>query len=449
MFDLVASLLAWFYSLWPSYGGAIILLTVVIMVILTPLNVKSTRSMLEMRRLQPEIKRLQAEHGSDRVKLNEEMMKLYQEHNVNPVGGCLPIFIQLPVFFVLFRLLQGLTRRSSEIGFVPGAAVAQNNAQVQGPGVDSGGLQPVSIPDDYETFNPQYLDTDSELYADLTATTSMDFLGIDLSESASSALRESISHGLPFLGMVLLVFALSLIQQRQIAGRNQGEMPQQQKILMWIIPFMLPVFSFAMPAGLVVYFITQSLIRIGQQAFITRRVYKPWEDEQPIEASAVEKSADAEGEASAASDGSDSTGGTAVATKERPKGLLEGLMGGAPAAETDAARRHGRRRPTTGPAPKPKRKPPSSGGGRAQPSGGSGRTTPSSGRAQPSKGKGATTPGRDAATPDEEAPRKGLFGRGRRGADESPAPEPKRSSSRVTPKGEQSRRGGNKKRKKR
>lgn len=414
MFDFIAGVLAWFYDLWPSYGGAIILLTIVVMAVLTPLNVKSTRSMLEMRRLQPEIKRLQAEHGGDRVKLNEEMMKLYQQHDVNPIGGCLPLFIQLPIFFVLFRLLQGLTRRSSEIGYVPGSAVGQSAATAQGPGA-GGGLRPVEIPDDFETFNPQYLDTDSQLYQDLSRATEMDFLGIDLSESASSALQESISHGLPFLGMVLLVFVLSLIQQRQIAGRNQGEMPQQQRMLMWILPFMLPVFSFAMPAGLVVYFITQSVIRIGQQAFITRRVYRPMQDREPIEVSAVEKDTDA---ASSVAD---------VPSEERPKGLLGGLLAGQGSDAGTEERRHGRRRPTSSPPPKPKRRPAESSGSR--------RTTPP--RQQPH------------AAEEAEPERKGLFGRSRQSKEEPTETDPKRGSSRVTPKGGQSRSSSRKKKRKR
>lgn len=415
MFDLIADILAWFYELWPSYGGAIILLTIAVMAVLTPLNVKSTRSMLEMRRLQPEIKRLQAEHGSDRVKLNEEMMKLYQQHDVNPIGGCLPLFIQLPIFFVLFRLLRGLTRRSSEIGFVTGSAVGQSAAAAQGPGA-VGTLEPVEIPRDFETFNPEYLDTDSQLYQDLSQATEMDFLGIDLSESASAALRESVSHGLPYLGMVLLVFVLSLFQQRQIAGRNQGEIPQQQRMLMWILPFMLPIFSFAMPAGLVVYFITQSIIRIGQQAFITRRVYRPMQDMAPIEVSAVEKGAD-EGVGA---------GGATPAT-EGPKGLLSGLLAGQSGETATDERRHGRRRPASGPPPKPKRRPPDSTT--------SGRTTPSRER--------------QVSAEHEESERKGLFGRPRKEKEQPAEPEAKRPSSRVTPKGGQSRSSGRKKRKKR
>src|SRR5687768_1720516 len=98
MFQALAGLLAFFYELVPSYGVAITLLTLSVMLVLTPLTWKSTRSMLEMQRLQPEIKKLQQKHKGDRQKLNEELMAFYKEHKVNPLGGCLPMLLQLPVF---------------------------------------------------------------------------------------------------------------------------------------------------------------------------------------------------------------------------------------------------------------------------------------------------------------------------------------------------------------
>ena len=91
-----------------SYMAAIVLLTLAIMLLLTPLTVKSTRSMLAMQRLQPEIKRLQQQHKNDRQALNEAMMAFYKEHNVNPVGGCLPMLLQMPVFFALFHVLNSI-----------------------------------------------------------------------------------------------------------------------------------------------------------------------------------------------------------------------------------------------------------------------------------------------------------------------------------------------------
>ena len=93
MFDLIATILAWFYDLIPNYAVAIALLTLSVMVLLTPLTLKGTKSMLAMQRLQPEMKRIQQQYKGDRQKLNEELMKFYQENKINPLGGCLPLSV--------------------------------------------------------------------------------------------------------------------------------------------------------------------------------------------------------------------------------------------------------------------------------------------------------------------------------------------------------------------
>src|SRR5690349_24456539 len=106
MFSFLSQLLAWFYDIIPSYGVAIVLLTVAVRLILFPLTAKQARSMQAMQRIQPEIKRLQAKYKNDRQKLNEEMMKFYKENQINPLAGCLPLVVQLPVFFALYRTLE-------------------------------------------------------------------------------------------------------------------------------------------------------------------------------------------------------------------------------------------------------------------------------------------------------------------------------------------------------
>src|SRR5436305_9205879 len=111
-----ANLLAFFYNFWPSYGGAIALLTLTVMVVLTPLTLKGTRSMMVLQSLQPEMKKIQAQYKDDRQKLNEEMLRFYRENNINPLGGCLPLLIQLPVFLILYRVLRGLTELGDCVG---------------------------------------------------------------------------------------------------------------------------------------------------------------------------------------------------------------------------------------------------------------------------------------------------------------------------------------------
>ena len=102
LYEALAWIIAVFYALIPNFAVAIALLTVVVMIVTAPLTVKSTRSTIKMQRVAPELKKIQQKYKGDRVTLNEEMMKLYKEHGINPAGGCLPMLIQLPVFVVLF-----------------------------------------------------------------------------------------------------------------------------------------------------------------------------------------------------------------------------------------------------------------------------------------------------------------------------------------------------------
>ncbi len=97
--------LSWFYKYVPNYGWCIILLLIGIKIIFFYPTQKSYQSMAAMRKIQPEQKRLQERFGDDKQKLGQEMMGLYKKHKVNPLGGCLPIIIQIPVFFALYKVL--------------------------------------------------------------------------------------------------------------------------------------------------------------------------------------------------------------------------------------------------------------------------------------------------------------------------------------------------------
>jgi YidC/Oxa1 family membrane protein insertase len=97
--------LQWLYGLTHNYGVAIIVITVLIKLLFYPLSMKSFKSMQAMQQLQPQMKRLQDMYKNDRQKLNEEMMKLYRERKVNPLGGCLPMVVQIPVFIALYQVL--------------------------------------------------------------------------------------------------------------------------------------------------------------------------------------------------------------------------------------------------------------------------------------------------------------------------------------------------------
>ncbi|MCK4691035.1 MAG: membrane protein insertase YidC [Desulfuromonadales bacterium] len=99
--------LKFFYGYIGNNGFAIILLTICIKLIFWPLTQKSYKSMKGMQKLQPEMQKLREKHGKDKQKLNQEMMTFYKENKVNPMGGCLPMLIQIPVFFALYQVLLG------------------------------------------------------------------------------------------------------------------------------------------------------------------------------------------------------------------------------------------------------------------------------------------------------------------------------------------------------
>ena len=275
MFDLIASVLSWFYGIFPSFGVSIILLTVVVMVIVTPLTLKGTRSMIKMQHLQPEMKKIQNRHKGDRESMNKEMMAFYQANNINPMGGCLPLLIQAPVFMVLYTVLRGLTRRLSDIGDSAGWVAGRMGSGLEG--ILSGASTA------QQTFYPAYLDESSELFRDLASETEMLFLGFDLARTASRALSDSIGAALPYFFLILVVFASSWYQQRQIRGRNpDSTVNPQQQMLMKVMPFFLPVISFSLDASLVLYFVVSNLYRIAQQAYITRTLYGPGREQPAV-----------------------------------------------------------------------------------------------------------------------------------------------------------------------
>lgn len=265
-YSITAGFLNLLYSLTNSYGGAIILLTIVVMIVTAPLTLKSTRSMLELQRHQPELRRIQQQYKDDRERLNQEMMAFYKENNINPAAGCVPMLIQAPIFILLYGTLRGVGNRDGGAGSAIG--------RVAGELITGRDFQPWKLSD--AVFVPDHLSTDSKLYQDLHVRNEINFFGIDLAITPLEALKIGLYTALPFFILVVLMFLAQWYQNRQIQSRNKNaQMNPQQQMMMKIMPFMLPAFSLALPAGLNLYYFVQSLCRIGLQAYITKQVYEP------------------------------------------------------------------------------------------------------------------------------------------------------------------------------
>ena len=245
LFEGPAWLLAKFYDFTHNYILAISMIALVVMLITAPLQLKATKGMLEMQRLQPQLRRLQQEHRGDRQKLNEEMMKLYQEHKVNPLASCFPLLLQFPVFIIMFRVLHGLTDKIEGREGFPG-------------------------------FTPQYISSASKLYKDLVGQNEMLAWGLDLAKRPIEAIGESFSGGFVYAVLVVALGALYLVQQKMVAARasvSPTMSPMQQKIMQYL-PVVFAVFLVFYLTGLVIYYMAQAIFRIGLQWYITRRFYK-------------------------------------------------------------------------------------------------------------------------------------------------------------------------------
>ena len=260
MFEVPAWLLAWFYSITHNYIVSIGLIAAVVMLIITPLTLKSTKGMLEMQRLAPEMRRLQQQHRNDRQKLNEEMMKLYQEHKVNPMASCLPLLAQMPVFIIMFRILHGLTYKPLEAA---GPIVRAIYAGAGEPAPRELG------------FVPRYISHNSDLYRDLFGHTEMKSFGLDLARSPATALGDGFAQGLVYALLVVALAGLYFLQQRMVAARAavSPTMSASQQKLMQYLPVVFAVFQVFFLAGLIIYYMAQAVLRILQQAYITRRFY--------------------------------------------------------------------------------------------------------------------------------------------------------------------------------
>ncbi|MEM7324393.1 MAG: YidC/Oxa1 family membrane protein insertase [Actinomycetota bacterium] len=305
--ESVSWLLAFFYELpvvGGSYGFAIMLMTLTVMIILMPLTLRATRSTIKMTQLQPELRALQKKYKDNKAELNPAMMQLYQENGVNPVGGCLPMVAQLPVFLVLFNVLRGLTRR---VGEKPYFALSERAHELVGSQITND-----------RTFDPQYLDQTSAMYQDLTNDTELLFGPFDLSLNAGDVVRDNFFGSFPYIVLILFVVATSYYQQRQVMARRGSqpeEMTQQQQTqqqLLRILPLFSGVTGFFFPAGLVLYWATSNVFRIGQQAYITRSLYSgDGIGAQPIKSVVDDDDDDDDDPSDGTGDGANGSGGPA------------------------------------------------------------------------------------------------------------------------------------------
>lgn len=244
-FEIFAGALAGFYALIPSYGLAIILLTIAVRIVVLPLSIKQTRSMREMQRIQPEVKKIQQKHKGDRAKMNEEMMALYKEHGVNPFGGCFPLLLQFPVLIALFYVVRTPLAYLSQ--FPDSALVSALK----------------SMPLAVHQFMGLRLDCSAQLVIQGKASSVVE----------GELCGSGIFSALPYLVMVALMGFTTYYQSKQMQAKQpagQDAMAQQMQLFTKLMPIMLMVFAFGFPSGVVLYWLTTNVWTIGQQRLMLR-----------------------------------------------------------------------------------------------------------------------------------------------------------------------------------
>lgn len=215
LIDVANSVLTFFHdSAGLSWGMSIIALTILTRALLIPLTYKSLKGMRAMQALQPQIKEIQAKYKNDRQRMQQEMMRFYQENKINPFASCIPLLAQMPVFITLFYVLRN--ELPEDIGCTAGECGSEAS----------------------------FL-----FISDLTAK----------------------ATGGELIALLILYIGTQLISGLVMAVTAD----KSQRTLMFVLPFVFVPFVITFPAGLVLYWITTNIWTIGQQSVIQRLVPPP------------------------------------------------------------------------------------------------------------------------------------------------------------------------------
>jgi len=251
LINIVSQILEFLYGVTHNYGLAIILFTILIRFLLYPLMQKQMTSMRDTQKVQPLMQEIQRKYKNDKEKMNQELMQLYKEHNINPMSGCLPLLIQMPILILFFQVLRVFEYK------IPGTDI-----------IDGGFL-----------------------WIKNTATITLLENGIEVERivaglAAPDQLFGVLPDSVPFIGgtpigiLPILVGVTMYIQQKlttpAMAGSSQNSSSSNptagtQKMMTTIMPLMIGFISFTLPSGLSLYWVTSTIFGIGQQILINKK----------------------------------------------------------------------------------------------------------------------------------------------------------------------------------
>lgn len=294
-------LLKQFCLLFNSYGVALMLFTVVVKLVISPFQLKGKKSMIQMNLLSAQQREIQAKYANNPQKQNEEMQKLYMENGVNPMGGCLwsllPMFILFPLYAIIRRPMKYMMWLSE-------AAVTDVATKVLG----------------MENFNPAMGTSELVLASKLNAGNlaaakaaagsdglfliNFNFFGLDLSQIPNWKFWEGgitwSSVGLFLmvaLSAVLAVVSMVVMNKTNQMNQGQQQANASQNMMMYVFqPLMSLWIGFTLPAGLCIYWISNSVLGMVQEVIMGRMLKKDYEEAQRVMAEQAAKAKEAEKE---------------------------------------------------------------------------------------------------------------------------------------------------------
>ncbi|MEE1350645.1 MAG: YidC/Oxa1 family membrane protein insertase [Clostridia bacterium] len=300
MWHYIVMALGWIiktiYDFVQNYGVAIILFTVVMKLLLLPLNIKSQKAMKKQQKIQPLLAELQKKYANDQQKLQQETMKLYKENNVSMAGGCLPMLIQMPILVALYQAIQ---RPLTYMFNVPYKNVPDDILQ------KVTALKEAVIESGRNIGNLANLDAGQLLQSSQISISSwagevgekvhewyinFNFLGLDLSRAPQDALSHlgDIAGNLSVVLLLIIpvVAVISSVAQSKISMKLSGQDKKSGNdqaqamngMMTWMMPIMTGFFTFTLPAGIGLYWIVSGFLQVLQQLALNYYFEKKGED---------------------------------------------------------------------------------------------------------------------------------------------------------------------------
>lgn len=276
------------YRVVKNYGLSIIIFTVLIKLLVLPLNVKSQKAMKKQQKIQPVLAELQKKYANDQQKLQQEMMKLYKDNDVSMMGGCLPMLLQFPILIGLYRVIQAPIKYILHINFSD-AGVADKITKIitlmsEKFPQELGSYATMSADKLFKNAQIQ-LATWSEKVLDASDAwvINFDFLGLNLSKAPSSAFSPLMSGDFSQLSVIALLIIpilavfttwLSMKQSQKMSGQSASaqntQTAQMNSTMNLMMPIMTGFFTISLPSGMGIYWIISNLIQMVQQIVLNK-----------------------------------------------------------------------------------------------------------------------------------------------------------------------------------